>query len=669
MKIKTGGEIKALFGKLSGGIRSVYARANHLRARYFSLRRVLLYAGIGTGVLIVSYTAQFYWSRSITFSYAGSNCFINPILLPRLTKSKPSSSYDATMPASVSIGSYPIYSHRTCIKATRAPISGKTETVQLRELRSSFFKKNIRVLPRKAPALISTTTFDKPLPSKEPLKLSLESADQVYAYQISANDKSADCTEQGSELTCNMDQLELTQSTKYELILERMFEGKKAGEALKKQITTIEPINVASSTVTAGQTVYNVPTEISVTFDKSIKSFSGTRLELISGDVRGKIPGSFTSSDKTLTFRFTEPLARSASFILTLDNVTSPDGSTLSTPLILPFVTSGGPKVLGASIGSYKAATTGSITLSFDATLDAAQSANEFIHLEIGGSVVAATITKKGKTLTIKPVSPLPRCTAFTIKVLDGIKNEAGISGGSAWQFKSRTICQTVFSIGTSTQGRGITAYSFGSGPSKIIFVGALHGNEKSSTYLLNRWIDALEAGADRIPSNRTIIVIPNSNPDGYAVDQRTNANNVDLNRNFPANDWKTGVTMPDGSYLEHGGGTTALSEPESQAVANYILSQGPRLVMSYHASGAIASPNESGDSQAIAITYAQKSTVGYLNSGSTGSFFDYDTTGSMENWLHDKYSIPSIIVELTTKTGNEYSGHQNALWYVAQLP
>ena len=127
-----------------------------------------------------------------------------------------------------------------------------------------------------------------------------------------------------------------------------------------------------------------------------------------------------------------------------------------------------------------------------------------------------------------------------------------GISGSSAWSLNSRTICQSTFSIGTSVQGRSITAYRFGSGGSYVVFVGGTHGNEQSSVHSLNSFIDYVERHYDNIPGNRTIVIIPNINPDAYAKNQRTNANNVDLNRNFPANNWKQGVIMPGGAFNAH---------------------------------------------------------------------------------------------------------------------
>lgn len=646
----------------------IHSLAQKIR-RYATVRNIaaalLLIALLG----ICLAAAIFYWPRTISFSYSKTTCFTNPVLLPELTVSHPSSSFDAKLDKTLSIGNYTLYSQRMCIVPIKAATSPASEKIRLSVKGINFVGKTIRVLPGKQPALKNSAAFDAPLRVKEPLVMIIDSADIIFAYRLSANGKHAACDKKDALLTCNTALLQLAQSKNYEVTLERIFNNQPAGVVSKKSMTTVDPVHVSATSIAAGQTLYDIRQQMTITLDRAIKSYSGIKLQQVVGETRKDIAVLSSLAGNIITINFNEPLARSAEFTLSLSSAAAPDGGYLLDPLSLAFSTSGGPKVLNANIGSYKVSPSASIALTFDSAIIASQPLSEFIKLEVGGSAVAATITRNGRVVTIDPAGILPTCTSFTVKVLDGIKNEAGIAGGSAWQYKARTICQKVFSIGTSVQGRSITAYSFGSGASKIIFVGTTHGNEKSSTYLLNRWIDALEAGMDRIPANRTVIVVPNLNPDGYAVNKRTNANNIDLNRNFPANDWKPGVTMPDQSYLPTGGGTTSLSEPESQAIANYVLSQNPRLVLTYHASGGIVSPNDSGDSQAIAVVYGQKSSVGYLSNSGTAGFFAYDTTGAFEAWLHDKHSIPTLLIELLTKTNDEFSGHQSALWYVAELP
>jgi hypothetical protein len=88
--------------------------------------------------------------------------------------------------------------------------------------------------------------------------------------------------------------------------------------------------------------------------------------------------------------------------------------------------------------------------------------------------------------------------------------------------------------------------------------------------------------------------------------------------------------------------------------------------VLTYHAAGSVVIPNHSGDSNAVAIEYGKQSTVGYRSDGS--GLFHYDTTGAFEDWLHDKPGIPALLIELQTRTSSDFSGHRNALWYIAGL-
>jgi protein MpaA len=189
-----------------------------------------------------------------------------------------------------------------------------------------------------------------------------------------------------------------------------------------------------------------------------------------------------------------------------------------------------------------------------------------------------------------------------------------------------------------------------------------MHGNERSSVATLTAWIDELEHNYDKIPSDKTVIVIPNNNPDGYAVNSRINANGVDLNRNFPANDWASAVHIP-GSFLEVGGGATPLSEPESSALASFISSQAPKLVLTYHATASAVFANGSGISAERAAVYAEKSGFGNYNSAHEDEVFNYPTTGEFETWLYDKKGFACILVELATMTSNEINRQKPAMW------
>jgi protein MpaA len=589
-------------------------------------------------------------------------------LLPDLVKDSSGGTFEATPSKSLKLGKATLYSHKTCISPVAPPTTQSTETIALKTFNIDLLKKYVDVHPEKKPAL-KQSRFEGPVAIMQPLIFQLDRTDRVFVYQLEVNRQSLYCPSHETSVYCDLTRLNLSQSTEYVFSLKRLFNGSPAETVFEQKLRTVEAVQVTGSTIGAGHLIFDAPNEMSISLNKPAESLKDAKLFAVQGESRQELPVTPTIKDNAVIFRFDQPLPRSATLVLSVGQIIAADGSRLMAPYVLEFKTSGGPKVTGINIGSYRVSQSAGINLSFDSAVSAAQDVGPFVRLEINGSAVPASVSVQGASISIRPHASLPRCTGFTVKVLDGLQNSFGIAGGSAWSYNSRTICQSVFSIGTSVRGRGITAYGFGSGASKIVFVGTTHGNETSSTRLLNSWIDYLEANAHRIPANRTVIVIPNLNPDGYAAGSRTNARNVDLNRNFPAFNWKQGVTMPDKTFNSNGGGPYPLSEPESASLASYVLGQNPRLVLTYHATGGVVVPNDSGDSLGLAKSYANQSSVYFLPNGSTASFFEYDTTGAFEDWLHDKHGIPTLLVELNTQTGNEFSGHSGAMWSMVSLP
>jgi len=231
--------------------------------------------------------------------------------------------------------------------------------------------------------------------------------------------------------------------------------------------------------------------------------------------------------------------------------------------------------------------------------------------------------------------------------------------------------------IGTSVEGRDITAYHYGTGTDEILFVGGLHGGYEANTILVAyNLMDYLQAHPEAVPANETVTVIPAVNPDGLAkvigtttdrftaadipsslastVVGRFNADNVDLNRNFDC-DWQaTGVWQS----TKVSGGTAAFSEPESQAIENYVSAHKPTAVVVWYSSagGVYSSSCHNGVSaETTAITKIYADASGYP---AHESFDFYATTGDMVNWLA-KLNIPAISVLLTNHTDTEWSKNQ----------
>ncbi len=195
-----------------------------------------------------------------------------------------------------------------------------------------------------------------------------------------------------------------------------------------------------------------------------------------------------------------------------------------------------------------------------------------------------------------------------------------------------------------------------------MLFVGSLHGNERNSGLLLDAWLNEVEANVDNIPAGKSVVIIPRLNADGYAVNTRTNSNGIDLNRNFPTANWKTNVTQP-GVALSPAGGPSPLSEPESQALAQYVRSIRPRLTIDYHSHAGLVQSNGAADSGELATKYAKKSGYWLLAPDATGSAFDYDTTGSFEDWTKEALGVSEFIVELTSSSSTEFSQNRAAMW------
>ena len=80
----------------------------------------------------------------------------------------------------------------------------------------------------------------------------------------------------------------------------------------------------------------------------------------------------------------------------------------------------------------------------------------------------------------------------------------------------------------------------FGSeGNECILFLGAVHGDEFPTVYLLFKLAAYLKENPELF-QNKCIVIAPLINPDGFFASPptRVNANGVDINRNLPTRDW-----------------------------------------------------------------------------------------------------------------------------------
>jgi murein peptide amidase A len=71
----------------------------------------------------------------------------------------------------------------------------------------------------------------------------------------------------------------------------------------------------------------------------------------------------------------------------------------------------------------------------------------------------------------------------------------------------------------------------------RVLVLGGIHGDERTASSLVFHWI----GHAEQTPADAHWRFIPGLNPDGLLMQppRRTNANGVDLNRNFPTTHWQ----------------------------------------------------------------------------------------------------------------------------------
>ena len=146
--------------------------------------------------------------------------------------------------------------------------------------------------------------------------------------------------------------------------------------------------------------------------------------------------------------------------------------------------------------------------------------------------------------------------------------------------------------IGYSLAARPIEVYTFGVGEREMLIVAGIHGGyEWNTVALANELITHINENPGAVPSDVTLYIIRNVNPDGeardHSVDGRVNNNGVDLNRNFPSENWAEDWDR-DGCWIYRptSGGKYAGSEPETRSVMGFIKTHKIQALISYHSAG-----------------------------------------------------------------------------------
>lgn len=217
--------------------------------------------------------------------------------------------------------------------------------------------------------------------------------------------------------------------------------------------------------------------------------------------------------------------------------------------------------------------------------------------------------------------------------------------------------------IGRSANGAELLNFQLGTGTRDVIIIGGLHaGFAPSTVEMSSRLVTHFANNPMDLPPTLRLHIIPNANPDSADApgekDGRLNGNGVDLNRNFGCN-WAPTATWLSES-VDPGSGP--FSEPETEALRDYILGVGPVLVIYYEAratNGIVAAGNCGGDtagSGTLVAAYA------------AGSGYDIHSftnlTGDSADWTVSQgiASLSILVKEYATLSSSDWQDNLDGL-------
>jgi murein peptide amidase A len=170
-----------------------------------------------------------------------------------------------------------------------------------------------------------------------------------------------------------------------------------------------------------------------------------------------------------------------------------------------------------------------------------------------------------------------------------------------------------------------------------LVFLGGVHGDEPEGVWLAEatlEWLKKTTPAEVKVPW----LLIPCLNPDGLAKNERVNARGVDLNRNFPNQNWSP--EFPQERYYP---GPNPASEPETKLMLDVIEKFQPQMIIHCHSwKPCIVLTGDKGQNCAIHLSessgYPFQETIGYPTPGSLGDYA----------WFEK--NIPVICIEVAEK-------------------
>ncbi len=185
--------------------------------------------------------------------------------------------------------------------------------------------------------------------------------------------------------------------------------------------------------------------------------------------------------------------------------------------------------------------------------------------------------------------------------------------------------------FGLTVQGLPIYSYDFGTKGVQVLILAGVHGDEPEGIYvakgLLHSFLESFEY-------KLKLTLIPIFNIEGALKGNRTNGNNVDLNRNLPTKNWTNKYEKQ--KYYP---GLSPCSEPENKSLIKWIENYEPKLIISLHSWNPVINTNGECNPEAEIISQHTKYKI--------SDYIGYPTPGSLGDYCGIERNIPTITYEV----------------------
>jgi len=199
--------------------------------------------------------------------------------------------------------------------------------------------------------------------------------------------------------------------------------------------------------------------------------------------------------------------------------------------------------------------------------------------IALGSAVMCSAILVTAAGSRSKTEAGAPgRATAGALASFDGSKKESRFLDFLQTPRRPGNLLARRGVAGYSAQGRRIGVLQRGDPAldGEVLVFGCIHGDECAASEIQPHppASGCPDPGSD-------IYLVPNLNPDGFALGTRLNGRGVDLNRNFPAA-WRPIGERGDPQYS----GPRPFSEPETRLAARIVRRLRPEVTIWFHQYG-----------------------------------------------------------------------------------